>query len=84
VLDRSEPRKQRPSILPLTRQWLLLDVFGRKTQRRTSGALEAAERIDAAALASEWDRLQETLAHAERVETDEPPPSHAPGGWRWS
>jgi hypothetical protein len=40
----------------LTRKWLLLGAFGRKTQRRASRALDAAERIDAAALAAEWER----------------------------
>jgi hypothetical protein len=43
-------------MIRLTRKWLLLGAFGRKTQRRASRALEAAERIDAAALADEWDR----------------------------
>src|SRR5580765_2995889 len=40
----------------LTRKWLLLGVFGRKTQRRASRAFDAAERVDAATLAAEWDR----------------------------
>ena len=44
-------------MIRLTRKWLLLGAFGRKTQRRASRALEAAERIDAAALADEWDEL---------------------------
>jgi len=48
--------KDRPRMVRLTRKWLLLGVFGRKTQRRASRALEAAERIDAAALAAAWDR----------------------------
>jgi hypothetical protein len=39
----------------LTRKWLLLGVFGRKTERRASRAFEAAEKIDAAALAAEWE-----------------------------
>jgi hypothetical protein len=43
----------------LTRKWLFLGAFGRKTQRRASRALEAAERIDAAALATEWDWRRE-------------------------
>lgn len=41
-------------IVRLTRKWLLLGAFGRKTERRASRALEAAEKIDAAALAAEW------------------------------
>jgi hypothetical protein len=40
----------------LTRKWLFLGVFGRKTERRASRAFEAAEKIDAAALAAEWKR----------------------------
>jgi hypothetical protein len=43
-------------IVRLTRKWLLLGAFGRKTQRRASRAFEAAERIDAAAVADEWQR----------------------------
>jgi hypothetical protein len=39
----------------LTRKWLLLGVFGRKTERRASRAFEAAEKIDGAALAAEWE-----------------------------
>jgi hypothetical protein len=39
----------------LTRKWLLLGAFGRKTERRASRAFEAAEKIDGAALAAEWE-----------------------------
>jgi hypothetical protein len=42
-------------ILRLTRKWLLGGAFGRKTERRASRALATAERLDAAALAAEWD-----------------------------
>jgi hypothetical protein len=42
-------------IVRLTRKWLLGGIFGRKTQRRISRALEAAERIDGATLAAEWE-----------------------------
>jgi len=45
---------ERPRIVRLTRKWVLGGAFGRKTQRRASRAFEAAERIDAAALAAEW------------------------------
>jgi len=45
----------RLGIVRLTRKWLLRGAFGRTTERRASRALEAAERIDAAALAAEWD-----------------------------
>jgi hypothetical protein len=46
----------RARIVRLTRKWLFLGIFGRKTQRRASRALEAAERIDAAGLGAEWER----------------------------
>jgi hypothetical protein len=56
-------------IVRLTRKWLLGGAFGRKTQRRASRALEAAERIDAAALAAEWDNARrETLPVAQHRE----------------
>jgi len=42
-------------IVRLTRKWLLGGAFGRKTERRASRAFEAAERIDAAALAARWN-----------------------------
>ena len=47
---------ERPRIVRLTRKWLLGGAFGRKTQRRASRALDAAERIDAAELAAAWNR----------------------------
>jgi hypothetical protein len=43
-------------LVRLTRKWLLGGAFGRKTERRASRAFEAAERVDAAALAAEWNR----------------------------
>jgi hypothetical protein len=49
---------ERLRIVRLTRKWLLGGAFGRKTERRASRAFEAAERIDAAALADEWDRAE--------------------------
>jgi hypothetical protein len=57
----------------LTRRWLLRGAFGRKTQRRAFQALEAAERIDAVAVAGEWEsRRKESGA----------PPSHQPADHR--
>jgi hypothetical protein len=47
-------------IVRLTRKWLLGGAFGRKTQRRASRALDAAERIDAAAVSSEWNSARRT------------------------
>jgi hypothetical protein len=65
---RRTPRLQddRLRIIRLTRKWLLLGAFGRKTQRRASRALEAAERIDAAALAAQWeDSHRETASRSD-------------------
>jgi hypothetical protein len=45
-------------VVRLTRKWLLGGAFGRKTERRASRAFEAAERIDAAELAAEWNRAE--------------------------
>ena len=42
----------------LTRKWLLSGAFGRKTQKRSTRALAAAERIDTAAAASQWEALK--------------------------
>jgi hypothetical protein len=49
---------ERLRIVRLTRKWLLGGAFGRKTERRASRAFEAAERIDAAELAAEWNRAE--------------------------
>ena len=48
----------RVRIVRLTRKWLIGGAFGRKTERRASRAFEAAERIDVAALAAEWDNAR--------------------------
>jgi hypothetical protein len=48
----------RVRIVRLTRKWLIGGAFGRKTERRASRALEAAEQIDVAALAAEWDNAR--------------------------
>jgi hypothetical protein len=45
----------RVRIVRLTRKWLIRGAFGRNTERRASRALDAAERIDAAVLAAEWN-----------------------------
>ena len=49
-------RNDRVRIVRLTRKWLIGGAFGRKTARRASRALEAADRLDAAALVAEWDK----------------------------
>ena len=45
-------------IVRLARKWLLTGALGRKTGRRASRAFDAAERIDAAALAEEWNSAE--------------------------
>ena len=52
----------RVRIVRLTRKWLIGGAFGRKTERRASRALEAAERIDVAALAAQWDNARRDKA----------------------
>ena len=42
----------------LTRKWLLSGAFGRKTTKRSRRALAAAETIDIAAAASQWEALK--------------------------
>jgi hypothetical protein len=41
----------------LTRKWLLSSAFGRKTKKRSTRALAAAERLDSA-VASQWEALK--------------------------
>ena len=45
-------------VVRLTRKWLLSGVFGRKTGKRATRALTAAEQLDAAAIASQWKALR--------------------------
>ena len=45
-------------LVRLTRKWVLTGAFGRSTSKRAAKALEAAERIDAAALAKRWETVQ--------------------------
>jgi hypothetical protein len=42
----------------LTRKWVLGGALGRKTEKRSTRALAAAERIDIAAAASQWEALK--------------------------
>ena len=56
-------RKLRPTddklhLVRLTRKWVLGGIFGRKTAERANRALDAAERLDAAALAASWDSVR--------------------------
>jgi hypothetical protein len=41
-------------LVRLTRKWIFLGALGRKTSKRAGKALEAAERLDAAALHARW------------------------------
>jgi hypothetical protein len=43
----------------LTRKWLLLGAFGRKTSKRAGKALDAAERLDVAPLVDRWTAVHE-------------------------
>ncbi len=45
-------------LVRLTRKWMLTGAFGRSTSKRAAKALEAAERIDAAALAKRWETVR--------------------------
>jgi len=42
-------------VVRLTRKWVLGGVIGRKTEKRANRALAAAERLDPATLAENWD-----------------------------
>jgi hypothetical protein len=44
----------------LTRKWLLLGAFGRKTSKRAGKALDAAERLDPVALQERWAAVHQT------------------------
>jgi hypothetical protein len=44
-------------LVRLTRKWVLLGAFGRTTSKRAGKALEAADKLDGADLASRWDSL---------------------------
>lgn len=58
-------------LVRLTRKWVLGGVLGRKTEKRASRALAAAERLDPATLAESWETVR-------RHRAAEPPlkPSH--------
>jgi hypothetical protein len=45
-------------LVRLTRKWVLLGAFGRKTSKRAGKALEAAEKLDGSDLAARWHALQ--------------------------
>jgi hypothetical protein len=49
---------ERLRLLRLTRKWVLSGTIGRKTSKRATRALDAAERLDAAALSARWDAMR--------------------------
>ena len=51
VLDLSNDRLR---LVRLTRKWVLSGAFGRKTSKREARALDAADRLDPAALLARW------------------------------
>jgi hypothetical protein len=53
-------------LVRLTRKWVLLGAFGRRTSKRAGKALESADRLDGSDLAARWNALQRS---------DNPPPT---------
>ena len=45
-------------LVRLTRKWVLLGAFGRRTSKRAGKALEAADKLDGSDLAARWNALQ--------------------------
>jgi hypothetical protein len=45
-------------LVRLTRKWVFGGAFGRKTSKRAARALDAAERLDAAALSARWEAVR--------------------------
>jgi hypothetical protein len=48
----------RVRLVRLTRKWVLLGAFGRKTSKRAGKALEAADRLDGGELDAVWKALR--------------------------
>jgi hypothetical protein len=49
-----DPSDDKLRLVRLTRKWVTSGVFGRQTSKRAVRALDAAERLDAAALSAQW------------------------------
>jgi hypothetical protein len=49
-----DPADHRLRLVRLTRKWVFSGAFGRKTSKRAAKALDAADRLDAAALSARW------------------------------
>ena len=54
-----DPGDGKLPLVRLTRRWVLNGALGRKTSRRGARALDAAERLDAAALSDQWASTRE-------------------------
>lgn len=71
TLDLSDDRLR---VVRLTRKWVLSGAFGRKTSKRAARALDAAERLDAAAISTRWAavrrRPDESRGGAQRAGAD--------------
>lgn len=59
-----DPTESRLRLVRLTRKWVLLGAFGRKTSKRATKALEAAEKLDAKELASRWRTATQSAREA--------------------
>ena len=51
-----DPTESKLRLVRLTRKWVLLGAFGRKTSTRAGKALDAADKLDAKELAARWGR----------------------------
>jgi hypothetical protein len=56
-----DPSEGRLRFVRLTRRWVLLGAFGRRTSKRAAKALDAAEKIDAKDLASRWSTFTQSV-----------------------
>jgi hypothetical protein len=56
-----DPTENRLRLVRLTRKWLLLGAFGRKTSKRAIKALDVAEKLDAKELAARWSTFTQSV-----------------------
>ena len=57
-----DPTENRLRLIRLTRKWLLLGAFGRKTSKRAAHALDAAEKLDTKELAARWSTFTQSVS----------------------
>jgi hypothetical protein len=67
-----DPTESRLRLVRLTRKWLLLGAFGRKTSKRAGKALDAAEKLDAKELAARWGTSTQSTLETERRSVADP------------